>query len=93
MKKMVLKVGDRVKGVYDGKSYLGTVFSVSGNVATIRRNDGVSGAGDLVDGRFYRGNNGWQIERNAEGQFGADGNTGTLIVILKHRAKRELVAA
>ncbi len=90
-----LRVGDRVKGTYDDTVYLGTVFAVNakGTRATIRRNDGHTGFGVKIPGRFYGGASGWLVERKVDGQFGASEGDGSLTVIRKHRAKSQLVAA
>ena len=54
---MELKVGMRVRGY----NYTGTVFNVDGDRATIKRDDGVSGNGYMIDSPRYNGQRGWGI--------------------------------
>lgn len=59
---MILKVGDRIKGVYDNTQFTGTVFEITGyNNGTIERDDKISGSGCKVS---Y--GNGWLFDNLQE---------------------------
>ncbi len=72
-----LKVGDRVQGEADNKKYTGTVYSVHGDSATIRRDDRKRGGGDTIED--YGG--GWSVTRKGSGSWGGSDTRGNLTVI------------
>lgn len=79
IKTMDLKIGDKVKGVVDReKDYTGEVFSIDGNEATIKRDDGITGNGDFISDDYGRG---WIIEKKEDGSWGANGSSGELTII------------
>lgn len=78
---MELNLWDRVRGEYDGDIYTGTVWNITrtdGNeVATIQRDDGKSGCGNICSGN----KSGWLVRRRPDGSWGGSENLGTLIKI------------
>lgn len=68
---------DRVRGKYDDVSYTGTVFSVNGGGAAIKRDDGGTGLGETIPGYGQ----GWLVFQKPDGSWGGDGLGGTLKII------------
>jgi hypothetical protein len=90
---MELKIGDRVKGIGDNvpdnlipkgsKIYTGTVFSLNGTKATVKRDDHGKGGGDPIPDYIEKGtsNSGWCVKQRPDGTWGGDSECGTLTII------------
>jgi len=72
---MELKKGDRVRAVF--VYFIGEVFSVNENKATIRRDDGKIGSGDYIEGY----GTGWEIMKRDGIWDTGGGGEGTLTLI------------
>ncbi len=82
-----LKVGMRVRAG-DGR-YSGTVARVAENglTATIRRDDGVNGVGERIEGY----GTGWKVRRRLDGTFGDNGGDGFLDMEAVPTAEKPMV--
>jgi hypothetical protein len=75
-----LEVGNRVRGSGSSDTrggYTGTVYSIQGSKATIKRDDKQHGGGEFIPDY----GSGWSVTKKSDGTWGADTLSGTLTII------------